>query len=88
MMNTKLMRFDETILADRANLINNPAASPDVTFVVGSNEIEITAHKLFLASAGEVFKAMFSENFAADAKITIAVTDMEVDAFTQVNQSP
>jgi BTB/POZ domain len=74
--------IDEVILAERISLINNPDAFPDVTFLVGPKESEVTAHKPFLVSASEVFKAMFSKNFAIDSKIKVA--DMEVEAFIQV----
>jgi BTB/POZ domain len=73
---------EEIILIERASLINNPDAFPDVKFLVGANRNEITAHKALLVSASEVFKAMFSKNFATDAKIH--VDDLEVDGFTQV----
>jgi BTB/POZ domain len=77
--------FEEVILIERANLINNPDTSADVTFLVGENESEVTAHKVFLVSASEVFKAMFNKNFANDEKIK--VTDLEVDAFIQVRRN-
>jgi BTB/POZ domain len=70
------------ILNERANLINNPDSFSDVTFLVGPNETEVTAHKAFLVSVSKVFKAMFSSNFASDAKIK--VPDMEVEPFIQV----
>jgi BTB/POZ domain len=76
---------EEIIMIERANLINDPDAFPDVTFAVGSKEIEVTAHKVNLISASEVFKAMFSKNFTTNGKIRVA--DMEAEAFTQVYYS-
>jgi BTB/POZ domain len=74
----------ENILAKRISMINNvDAVTGQVTFLVGSKKSVITAHKIFLTTASEVFEAMFSKNFETEEKIV--VKDVEEDAFMQVD---
>jgi BTB/POZ domain len=77
---------EDKILAKRISLINNKDASPDVTFLVGSERIEIAAHKINLTTASEVFEAMLSKMFQTEGETKIVVEDIEADPFLQVRK--
>ena len=68
---------DHKVRARNAHLLENKLFS-DVTFVVGESKREISAHKLILASASEVFEAMFYGNFATSDRIKVPGLSPEV----------
>jgi BTB/POZ domain len=75
----------EKIMARRVGMINNVDALPDVTFLVGPEKKEFKAHKIFLATASEVFEAMFSKKFETGEGETkvVVVEDIEEGPFLQ-----
>ena len=78
---------EQTFFLDRSELLSPPTdeAYSDITLVVGSEcKTRIPAHKLVLATASEVFHAMFYGSFTTANEVEIV--DLEPEVLTAVLQ--
>ncbi|XP_075235968.1 BTB/POZ domain-containing protein 6-like [Lycorma delicatula] len=67
-------------LKERTEVLFKNGELTDCVFIVGENEVTITAHKIFLAISSPVFYAMFHGDIAEKSN-TVKIKDIDPSAF-------